>query len=74
MKTQFRIEELEEIIYPDSLIDVLESLVLNGMIESYLIDYRGGDVFLSVPRDVEVKELIAGFQELPDSGRKSGGH
>lgn len=74
MKTQFKIEELEALIYPESLVDVLNSLSDNGMVEGYYIDFRSGDVFINIPKNIEVKEIMAGFQDSPGDGRKRSGH
>lgn len=76
MKVQFSIEELEKSIYPDNLLDTLKSLMDNKLIEGYLVDYRNGTILIEVPKDVEVREIMAGFEENSESGRKPkrGGH
>lgn len=76
MKVQFSIEELENSIYPDNLLDTLQSLMDNKMIEGYLVDYRNGTILIEVPKDVEVREIMAGFETSATDGRKPkrGGH
>lgn len=70
MKTRFKLEELENLVYPESLVDVLNSLSDNGMLEGYYIDFRLGDVIINIPKNIEIKEIMAGFQEYPEDGRK----
>lgn len=69
MKSRFRIEELEAVITPDTLIDVLESLRVNGLLDAYHIDYRGGDVVLEIPKGIEINEMISGLSDLDISKR-----
>lgn len=72
MKVQFSIEELENSIYPDNLLDTLKSLMDNKLIEGYLVDYRNGTILIEVPKDVEVKEIMAGFNTVEPGGKRNG--
>jgi hypothetical protein len=70
VRVTFPIEDLEREVAPEELKDILNTLMQTGFIESYLYDFRGGTVTLDVPRDVEVAEIMAGFTQLPITGRK----
>lgn len=66
----FQIKELEELVAPYDLVDVLESLLKNGMLESYYYDYICGEIELDIPKNVEISEIMSGFQEHVETGRK----
>lgn len=66
----FQIRELQELVAPDDLVDVLESLLKNGMLDSYYYDYVLDEVELEIPKNVEINEIMAGFQEHTETGGK----
>lgn len=70
MTKVFQIKELQELVAPDDLIDVLESLLKNGFLSSYYYDYVLGEVELDIPKNVEINEIMDGFQEHVETGRK----
>lgn len=62
MTKTFSVEELEEIVAPESLWGVLESLRIEGLVEKWRVDFRGGYVVIDIPKSVEVKEVIECMQ------------
>lgn len=73
MTRTFSIEELESIVEPANLADVLDSLWFGGAVTSYNLDYRGGYVIIEFDDKVEVEELFKEVQNTPRVNTKSKG-
>jgi hypothetical protein len=70
MTVVFLIKELEDVVAPHNLIDVLDSLVDNDYVESYGLDWETGEVVIDVPAHVEISEIFKGFEDLRESKPK----
>lgn len=73
MKKRFSVSKLEDLVEPHDLHDVLGSLMDNGLVEEYNCDYNTDTIEIIIPKDVEIREVMAGFQEIVESGRKPKG-
>ena len=72
MKKVFTASKLAAIVAPTDLIDVLDSLLDNGLLEEYYYDFELDEVQVNIPKDVEIKEVMAGFQEsMIDNQKRS---
>jgi len=69
----FPIPEIEEIVAPAKVWDVLESLRVNGLLTRWTLDFNTNTATLEIPKGVEVREMMAGFQELPSVSHKRKG-
>ena len=74
MTKYFTASKLEEIVKPYDLNDILESLMDNGMIESYEFDYLNDEISITIPLGVEIKDIMAEFSAYVDPGRKRNEH
>ena len=70
MSKTFPIDELKELVKPEDLIDVLDSLFDNGLISGYYYNYECGEVEIDIPKNVEIAEIVAGFKELSGNGKR----
>ena len=70
MTKYFKASKLEELIHPYDLNDVMSSLVENGLVESYERDYEDDEIAITVPKDVEIREIMATFEMYVEDGRK----
>ncbi len=73
MKKLFSFNKLQELVKPYDLHDVLITLMENNLIEEYSVEYLDDTIELVIPKDVEIREVMAGFQNVVESGRKSKG-
>ena len=67
----FGITELQSIVEPHALPEVLQSLKDNGLLSSYRMNFEKGTVRIEIPKNVEVAELIAGFKDIPAAENKT---
>lgn len=74
MKKYFSVKKLEELVNPHDLHDVLGSLMENGLVEEYTCEYNQDTIEIVIPKSVEIRELMAGFQAVVESGRKGNVH
>lgn len=65
----FSIKELEEVVEPYALLDVLNSLVFNMYLGGYSIDYSTDTVELQIPANVQIKEILDELS-APRTGNK----
>jgi hypothetical protein len=70
MKKTFSLKKLQELVEPHDLHDVLVSLMENGLVEEYTCEYSEDYIELIIPKDVEIREVMLGFQDIAESGRK----
>lgn len=61
MTVRFEISELEKVVEPDNLLDVLDSLLAIGKLSEYYWDWQCGEVELEIPERVAVEELFSDF-------------
>jgi len=73
VKKLFSFNKLQELVKPYDLHDVLITLMENNLIEEYSVEYLDDTIELVIPKDVEIREVMAGFQNVVESGRKSKG-
>lgn len=57
----FDIKDLELIVEPHDLIDVLDSLVDNGYLDSYYFNWEIGEVEMEVSSSAQVENIMKGF-------------
>lgn len=74
MTKTFIASKLADTIAPYDLTDVLESLMQNGLVESWEWSYMDDEITITIPQDVEIKEVMAGFQELVEPTKKRSEH
>lgn len=74
MKKLFVTSKLEAVVAPDSLFDVLTVLAKNGLIEGYDVDFTKDELEITIPKNVEIKEVMSGFQNVVENGKKRGQH
>lgn len=74
MKKLFSINKLEALVSPADLHDVLGSLMENGLVEEYSCEYNDDTIEITIPKNVEIREVMAGFQAVIESGRKGSVH
>lgn len=74
MKKLFSIAKLQALVEPYDLSEVLCSLMDNGLVEEFTMSYNDDDVEIVIPKNVEIREVMAGFQEIVESGRKGSVH
>lgn len=74
MKKYFELSKLAAIVAPEALRDVLDSLKDNGLVEEYAFDYNNNEVEIIIPKNVEIAEVMTGFQTIVESGRKGSIH
>lgn len=70
MTKRFTIKELEDVVKPYDLIDVLDSLMENQYIDSYYYDFENGQIEMDIPKGTEVMEILKGFEDLRDPESK----
>lgn len=74
MTKVFDIKDLELIVEPNDLIEVLDSLVANGYLSSYYYNWEVGEVELEVTKSAEVQEVMEGFSEFKNKKPKGDAH
>lgn len=74
MKKLFSISKLSELVQPHDLHDVLLTLMENDLVDEYGCDYNTDTIEITIPKDVEIREVMAGFQEIVESTRKGNIH
>lgn len=74
MIKQFSISELEEIVKPHELIDVLDVLVENGFLWGYDMSFMSGTISLDLPKETEVRNIIRELTEVQNSGKTRKGN
>lgn len=74
MKKHFSLSKLKELVEPHNLHDVLSSLIDNGLVEEYTCEYKEDTIEIIIPKSVEIRELMSGFQTIVESGKKGNIH
>lgn len=74
MTKRFTVEALQAIITPYRLTDVLETLRGAGLISGYAWDFQTKEIEIDIPKDVEIKEVMRALQNMPEGGKRRGGH
>lgn len=72
MIKRFIASHLQHVVLPYGLEDVLKTLQDNGLVAEFSIDYGKDEVEVIIPRDVQIREVMTGFQEIIESGRRRG--
>lgn len=62
----FTLSELIKIVAPYELQDVLESLLENGLIDGYELDFTMDECAIDIPKDMEINEVMRGFEAFAD--------
>lgn len=70
MKKIFSVSKLKEIVHPDNLEDVLKVLKEGGLVEEWDMNYLGDMVEISIPKNVEIREVMIGFEKVIEDGKK----
>lgn len=69
MNRTFSIAELEDVVKPHELIDVLDVLVANGLLWGYDMSFMSGTVTLDLPKHTEVASILRELTEAQTSGK-----
>lgn len=55
---KFDISELEKVVHPDNLIDVMDSLLQEGKLLNYFWDWQNGVVEMEISKSAIIEELF----------------
>lgn len=64
MQVKFPIPELERIVHPDNLLEVLDCLFDEGKIVGYHYDWENGDVYIDVSEKAIVEDIFKEQKKL----------